>query len=144
MGRHPISDLTWEPIQGFNKNIYLHGYLAYGTRDKKFKGQAEAFWIVKREPKRIRLHLAYSNDVDNGISQVGEVSQDNIFSLAIRKPNTTRKFIRLKTLRFEVFNELGKGFSTEWFVSHRQYTPLLNLPSKIKFYGEQRHPTYQF
>ena len=115
------------------KNIYLHGYLAYGTRDKTFKGQAEAYWIVNREPKRIRLHLSYQNDVDNGISQVGEVSQDNVFSLAIRKPNTTRKFINVKDLRFEVFNDLGKGFSTEWFVSHRQYTPLLNLPAKALF-----------
>ena len=118
---------------GFNKNIYLHGYLAYGTRDKKLKGKAEAFWIVKRTPKRIRLHLSYSDDVDNGISQVGEVSQDNIFSLAIRKPNTTRKFIQVKDLSFEVFNELGKGFSTEWFVAHRQYTPLLNLPPKANY-----------
>ncbi|HMK04852.1 MAG TPA: DUF5686 family protein, partial [Ferruginibacter sp.] len=87
---------------GFNKNVYLHGYLAYGTRDKKFKGKAEAFWILKREPKRIRLHLSWSDDVDNGVSQIGEVSQDNIFSLAIRKPNTTRKFIGVKDFRFEV------------------------------------------
>ena len=115
------------------KNVYLHGYLAYGTRDKKFKGQAEAYWILQREPKRIRLHISYQNDVDNGISQVGEVSQDNIFSLAIRKPNTTRKFINVKDMRVEFFNELGKGFSTEWFVSHRQYTPLLNLPPLSTF-----------
>ena len=115
------------------KNVYLHGYLAYGTRDKKFKGQAEAYWILQREPKRVRLHLSYQNDVDNGISQVGEVSQDNIFSLAIRKPNTTRKFINVKDMRVEFFNELGKGFSTEWFVSHRQYTPLLNLPPLSTF-----------
>ena len=64
---------------------------------------------------------------------MGEVSQDNIFSLAIRKPNTTRKFINVKDYRFEFFNELGKGFSTEWFVSHRQYTPLLNLPPLSTF-----------
>lgn len=115
------------------KDIYLHGYLAYGTRDKRFKGQAEAYWIVQRAPKRVRLHLSYQNDIDNGISQVGEVSQDNIFSLAIRKPNTTRKLINIKDMRFEVFNELGKGFSTEWFVSHRQYTPLLHLPALSTF-----------
>ena len=129
---------------GFNKNIYLHGYLAYGTSDKKFKGKAEAFWILKREPKRIRLHLSWSDDVDNGISQIGEVSQDNIFSLAIRKPNTTRKFIGVKDLRFEVFNELGKGFSTEWFVAHRQYTPLLNLPDKINFQVSNGSPLTSF
>ena len=128
----------------FNKNIYLHGYLAYGTRDKKLKGKAEAFWILKRDPKRIRLHLAYSNDVDNGISQVGEVSQDNIFSLAIRKPNTTRKFIQVKDLSFEVFNELGKGFSTEWFVAHRQYTPLLNLPAKTNYTVSSGTPLANF
>lgn len=115
------------------KDIYLHGYLAYGTRDKKFKGLAEAFWILKRQPKRIRLHLTYFNDVDNGLSQVGEVSQDNIFSLAIRKPNVTRKFIQVRETSVEFFNELGKGFSTEWFIAHRQYTPLLNLPSKDSF-----------
>ena len=100
---------------------------------KNLKGRQKRFWIIKRAPKRIRLHLSYQNDVDNGISQVGEVSQDNIFSLAIRKPNVTRKFINVKDLRFEVFNELGKGFSTEWFVAHRQYTPLLNLPAWENF-----------
>jgi hypothetical protein len=137
-----ISSNTWEGSRfrfdlgtntGFNKKIYLHGYLAYGTLDKNFKGKAEAFWILKRAPKRLRLHVSYSSDIDNGISQVGEVSQDNIFSLAIRKPGTTRKFIAVKDARFEVFNEWGKGFSTEWFVSHRQYNPLLNLPSADNF-----------
>ncbi len=115
------------------KDIYLHAYLAYGTRDKRFKGQAEGFWIIQRAPKRIRLHLSYQNDVDNGISQVGEVSQDNIFSLAIRKPGISRKFVNVKDLRLEFFNELGKGFSTEWFVTHRQYDPLLNLPPLSTF-----------
>ena len=115
------------------KDVYLHGYLAYGFRDKRFKGQAEAFWIVKRAPNRMRLHLSYQNDIDNGINQVGEVSQDNIFSLAVRKPGTNRKFINVKDFRFEAFSELGKGFSTELFVSHRQYNPLRNLPPLNSF-----------
>jgi Family of unknown function (DUF5686)/CarboxypepD_reg-like domain len=117
----------------FNKHIYLHSYLAYGTLDKKLKGKAEAYWILKRNPRRLRLHLSYSKDIDNGINQLGDVGQDNIFSLAIRKPNITRKFIQLKDVRFEVFNEMGKGLSTEWFVSHRQYNPLKNLPAASSF-----------
>lgn len=137
-----ISSNNWEGTRlrfdlgtttGFNKHIYLHTYLAYGFSDKKFKGKAEAYWIVTRDPKRFRLHLSYSDDIDNGINQIGDVGQDNIFSLAIRKPNTTRKFLQLKDLRFEIFNELGKGFSTEWFISHRQYNPLKNLPFKTNF-----------
>ena len=115
------------------KDVYLHGYLAYGFRDQRFKGQAEAYWLIKRAPKRLRLHVSYQNDVDNGISQVGEVSQDNIFSLAIRKPKNYRKFINVKDIRFDAFSDLGKGFSTELFVSHRQYTPLLNLPPLSSF-----------
>jgi hypothetical protein len=137
-----VSSNAWEGTRvrfdlgtttGFNKHIYFHTYLAYGFADKKFKGKAEAFWIVKRDPRRFRLHASYSNDIDNGISQIGDVGQDNIFSLAIRKPNTTRKFIQLQDIRFEVFNELGKGFSSEWFISHRKYNPLKNLPLKTAF-----------
>ena len=137
-----VSKNAWEGFRfrfdlgtttGFNKHIYFHTYLAYGLTDQKLKGKLEAYWIVKRDPNRFRLHLSYSNDIDNGISQIGDVGQDNIFSLAIRKPNTTRKYIQLKDLRFEIFNELGKGFSTEWFISHRQYNPLKNLPEKSTF-----------
>lgn len=117
----------------FSKDVYIHSYLAYGTKDKKLKGKAEVYWITSREPHRVRLHLSYSKDVDNGISQLGDVGQDNIFSLAIRKPNITRKFLQTEDLRFEVFNELGKGFSTEWFITHRRYDPLLNLPTKPAF-----------
>ncbi len=148
-----ISSNSWEGTRfrfdlgtttGFNKNIYLHSYLAYGTLDKNIKGKAEAYWILKRNPNRLRLHLSYSNDIDNGINQLGDVGQDNIFSLAIRKPNTTRKFIQLKDLRFEVFNEIGKGFSTEWFVSHRQYNPLKNLPLKTSFPAKNGEPLNSF
>lgn len=132
-----ISSNAWEGTRfrfdlgtntGFNKKLYLHGYLAYGTKDQKLKGLMEAYWLLKKNPKRFRLHAAYSKDIDNGISQIGEVSQDNIFSLAIRKPNITRKFLQLQDTRFEVFKDLGKGFSTELFLAHRVFQPLLNLP----------------
>jgi len=117
----------------FNKNIYLHGYLAYGTKDKALKGMAEAFWILKRDPNRFRLHASYSKDVDNGISNYGEVSQDNIFTLAIRKPNSKRKYLKTEDYRFEIFKEWGKGFSTEGFFARKQFTPLLNLPPKSDY-----------
>ena len=127
------------------KNIYLHTYLAYGFRDKRFKGQAEAFWIVKKDPNWMRLHLSYQNDVDNGINQLGEVSQDNIFSIAVRKKGTSRKFINVKDLRFDALSDLGKGFSAELFVSHRQYTPLtLNLPQLNNFSVKSGTPLTNF
>ena len=127
------------------KNIYLHTYLAYGFRDKRFKGQAEAFWIVKRDPNWMRLHISYQNDVDNGINQLGEVSQDNIFSIAVRKKGTSRKFINVKDFRFDGVSDLGKGFSTELFISHRQYIPLtLNLPQLKDFSVKDGTPLTNF
>lgn len=126
------------------KDVYLHGYLAYGLRDRRFKGQAEAYWLIKRAPNRMRLHVSYQNDIDNGISQVGEVSQDNIFSLAIRKPRNYRKFINVKDIRLDAFSDLGKGFSAELFVSHRQYTPLLNLPPLSSFTVSSGTPLTNF
>ncbi|MEO6490066.1 MAG: DUF5686 family protein [Ferruginibacter sp.] len=129
---------------GFSKNIYLHGYLAYGLRDQKLKGKAEAYWILRRKPGRIRLHASYTKDIDNGISQYGEVSQDNIFTIAIRKSNTTRKFLQAQDIRFEVFNEWGKGFSTEVFFAHRQFDPLLNLPLKSSFPVTSGEPLTSF
>ena len=127
------------------KNVYLHAYLAYGFRDKRFKGQVEASWIIKRAPKRMKLHVSYQNDVDNGVSQIGEVSQDNIFSVAIRKPNNYRKFINIKDYRVDVFSDLGKGFSSELFISHRQYTPLtLNLPQLKNFTVSEGTPLTNF
>jgi hypothetical protein len=148
-----LSSNSWEGTRlrfdlgtttGFNKNIYLHSYLAYGTKDKVIKGKAEAFWVISRSPKRIRLHASYSKDIDNGIRQLGDVGQDNIFSVAIRKPNIGRKFLQMEEKRFEVFNELGKGFSTEWFVTQQRYNPLLNLPFKNSFPVKQGEPLNSF
>ncbi len=137
-----ISSSSWEGTRfrfdlgnntKFSKDIYLHGYLAYGTLDNKFKGKAEGYWILSRKPKRTRIHFSYSDDIDNGITQYGEVSQDNLFSFLLRKPSTSRKFIQVKDTRLELYRELGKGFSTEWFFTHLQFDPLKNLPVKSSF-----------
>lgn len=112
----------------FDKNVYLHGYIAYGTKDNKFKGKAEGYWVTARRPRWTRIHAAYSNDIDNGISRLGEVSQDNIFTLTIRKPNAHQRFLQIQDSRFEVYTEWGKGLSTEVFLVHRKMDALKNLP----------------
>jgi hypothetical protein len=130
--------------KGFNKNIHLHSYLAYGTRDQKFKGQAEAFWIIQRKPDWFMLHFSYANDVDHSIMQNGKISSDNIFSLAIRKPNSTRKFLQTKNLQIDALKDWGKGFSTELFVSQQRNEPLQNLPPKEEFPVSTGEPLNNF
>jgi len=128
----------------FKKNIYLHGYLAYGTLDYNVKGKAEAYWIAQREPNRLILHASYADDIDNGISQIGEVSQDNIFSLAIMKPNYNQKFIRLRDTRFDLSREWNSGFSTSLFLVHRNFNPLKGLPNKSYFSSNSNNELTSF
>ena len=115
----------------FDRNVYLHGYTAYGFGDKRFKGKAEAYWVTRRTPAWTRLHLSYTSDIDNGISQLGSVSQDNIFTLAVLKPGALQRFLMVKDARFDVYQEWGKGFSTELFFANRQFLPLMNLPQIV-------------
>jgi len=117
----------------FNRNFFLHGYGAYGTLDKKFKGLAEAYWVANREPTFVRFHALYKQDVDNNVHQYGEIGDDNIFSVAIRKPNSTRKFLSVKDLRFESYIRWKSGLSFELLAARQEYRPLQNLPSEKSF-----------
>ncbi|MBS1654425.1 MAG: carboxypeptidase-like regulatory domain-containing protein [Bacteroidetes bacterium] len=116
----------------FDHKIWLHGYLAYGFRDKQFKGEAEALYLPSKHP-RTYFYGSYTNDLDFGQNYYGEVTSDNIFALAIRKPNIPLKYINVEEKRFEFFHERPSGFSVKFSAVHKSYTPLKNLPSKDSF-----------
>lgn len=125
----------------FNKTFRWHTYLAYGFADKKVKGEAELFYLPKKDPRRY-WYAGYKNDLDFGQNYYGEITQDNIFSFAIRKPNIPRKFMNLEEGSFEFFNELRTGFSTLAGIANRSYTPLMNLvPADSFATGLQRITT---
>ncbi len=117
---------------GFSRKIRLHGYMAYGFGDKKIKGLGEIFYLPKKTP-RLYYYLSYQKDVDNGQRYYDEVSTDNIFSLAIRKPGVLPKFQIIQEKRFEVFNEITNSISALVEVTSRQYVPVQNLPAKSFF-----------
>ncbi|TDH23346.1 carboxypeptidase-like regulatory domain-containing protein [Segetibacter sp. 3557_3] len=116
----------------FNQKLFLHGYLAYGFGDKKFKGKAEIFVLPKKHP-RFYLYASYSKDRDFAQNYYDEVSTDNIFSLAIRKSGVPVKYLSLEEKRFEAFKETNFGLSFLLEVTHKQYDPLMNLPGKLLF-----------
>ena len=110
----------------FNRKLMYHTYLAYGFTDQKMKGMGELFYLPKKDPRQY-WSLSYKNDLDFGQRYYGEISSDNIFSFAVRKPNVPMKFINLEESSFEFFNELPVGFSVKAAVSNKSYTPLANL-----------------
>jgi Family of unknown function (DUF5686)/CarboxypepD_reg-like domain len=116
----------------FDKHFWLHGYLAYGFGDKKFKGKGEIFYLPKKDPRTF-FYTSYTDDLDFGQNYYGEVTTDNIFALAIRKPDIPIKFMKINEKRFEFFHETRSGFSTLLSVLHKGYTPLRNIPGKDSF-----------
>ncbi|HEX6191051.1 MAG TPA: DUF5686 family protein [Chitinophagaceae bacterium] len=130
-----VSSNSWEGLRvrfdlgtnkHFDKRWWWHGYLAYGFGDQKLKGKAELFYLPKKHP-RLYLFGSYTNDLDWGQNYYGEVSQDNFFSLAIRKHKVPLKYIKVDEKRFEFFNETRSGFSTLLATTHKSYLPLKNL-----------------
>lgn len=116
----------------FNKNLYLHGYLAYGFGDQVFKGKLEAKYILNRSP-RSYIHASYTKDLDNGVVYYDDISTDNIFALAIRKHGIPIKFMQVKEAKLEYFKEWSPGISATLLGIHKTYDPLYNLPPKSLF-----------
>jgi hypothetical protein len=112
--------------KGFNKNLILHGYLAYGFGDKVWHQEADALYIFNRHP-RMTLYGMYRQDLDYGQQYYDEITSDNIFALAVRKPDIPIKFINLTEEKLEWFNEWLSGFSVTFTVDHKVYLPELNL-----------------
>jgi hypothetical protein len=116
----------------FNKNIYLHGYLAYGFKDRTFKGKGEALWLLNRQP-RMWLYGGFTKDYDNGQVYYDEVGTDNVFALAVRKPNVPNKFLFVNEKRLEFFKEFENGFSFQTGLIQKRFEPVRNLPLRENF-----------
>ena len=116
----------------FNKKLILHGYLAYGFGDQKFKHETDALYLFRKNP-RAYLYASYLKDIDYGQAYYDEISQDNIFALAIRKSGVPIKFLLIDEKKIELFNEWHSGFSVQASGLHKTFDPLRNLPPKSLF-----------
>lgn len=116
----------------FSKQVYLHGYLAYGFADRQVKFQADGRYLFNRNPRR-QLYLSWRRDIDFGQNYYGDISQDNIFALAIRKQGVPIKFIQIEDRRAEYTHGWRNGFSVSFSGVHKSYNPLRNLPPKEQF-----------
>lgn len=136
-----VSSNTWEGTRlrfdvvtkaSFNSKVKLGGYLAYGFRDDKFKGQAKVFYLPVKHP-RLYFYASYTKDREGGQNYYDEASSDNIFTLAARKSGVAIKYLQVEEKRLEIFKETKPGFSFLLEVTSRQFDPLLNLPDKSYF-----------
>jgi hypothetical protein len=113
----------------FNKKLILHGYGAYGFKDQQFKYEADGMYLFSKHP-RTYVFAKYSRDMDYGQQYLDQVSQDNIFALAIRKSGVPIKFLFAEEKRLDLFREWHSGFSVTLSAISKLYNPLRNLPDK--------------
>ncbi|MFM7840007.1 MAG: DUF5686 family protein, partial [Chitinophagaceae bacterium] len=123
----------------FNKKFLLHGYLAYGFGDRKWKGEFDALFLPKRDP-RAYIGFQYIRDIDYGQAYYDEITQDNIFALAIRKSGVPIKFLRKEEWKLDFFKETHFGLSGTWSVLHKKFEPLQNLPPVSIFPSARENP----
>lgn len=112
------------------KNIYIRGYVAYGTKDERFKYMGSALWIINKKP-RMFVYAEYKHDLDNSVNQYDDAkSIDNIFSSIGRKANVPWKLAFVDKQRLEFYNRYYNGFSHLLSIERRAYTPYAPLPSQ--------------
>jgi hypothetical protein len=116
----------------FSKNIILHTYVAYGFADEKFKYQLDGMYLFKRNP-RTYIYASVKDDIDYGQFYYDQMTQDNIFALAIRKNGVPIKFMMTSEQKVNVFKEWKSGFSILVEGLHESYEPLQNLPPKTNY-----------
>lgn len=127
----------------FNRKLILHSYLAYGFGDQKWKGKADAMWLINKNPRHT-LYASFLKDFDRAQTYYDEISQDNIFALAIRKNAVPIKFMMLEEEKLEYFHEWHNGFSVTLSGLRRKFDPVRNLPTAEIFKGSSGDPLTTF
>jgi len=116
----------------FSRQWFLHGYGAYGFGDHQWKFDLDALYLINKNP-RMHIGFTYRKDIDYGQTYYDEISQDNIFALAIRKSGVPIKFLSTDEKKLEIFKQTAEGFSVTLSGSNKSFTPLRNLPPKSTF-----------
>ena len=116
----------------FSKQWFLHAYAAYGFRDKQWKYKVDALYLINKNP-RSHISVSYKKDIDYGQTYYDEISQDNIFALAIRKSGVRMKFLMADEKKVEYYKQSKGGFSVTLASSHRIFEPLRQLPPASLF-----------
>jgi hypothetical protein len=118
------------------KNLQFTGYLAYGTRDERFKYGITGLWMINRSPWTY-LEAYHAEDVSQTTNYYDQVGADNIFSTLFRKRGIPWKLAFTKDTRIQFYKEYFNGFSHKLILERRDFTPYRPLPAEGIFYSAQ-------
>jgi hypothetical protein len=110
----------------FSRRFFMDGYLAYGTLDRKFKGDAilEYSFNKKRTFRKEYPFHYLRAEYKYDINQIGQhyryTNADNVFMMLKRRENNLLTYVRKAELSYYRENYSGLGYSvslrhlTEW------------------------------
>ncbi|NQV02544.1 MAG: carboxypeptidase-like regulatory domain-containing protein [Bacteroidia bacterium] len=106
----------------FSKKIQLEAYLAYGTKDQRFKYGGEVMYMFNKNPRRDMV-ASYKHDLEQLGLSPNAFSTDNILSsLFHRGPND--KLTRVHEVKIMYEHEWFNGLINRLHFIHRQMFPL--------------------
>jgi len=107
----------------FSRWQELNGYVAYGTRDEKWKYGIGFKAFLSKKPRRQLVGIDYKNDLELlGQSQNG-FTNDNLFATFLRRVSP-RSLTRVAQVQLWYDREWFPGFSTKFAYVNRTLTPV--------------------
>lgn len=106
----------------FSNKLMLEGHVAYGTKDKRFKGGIGFLYMVEKNPRRTISGSYLYDMVQLGQSQ-DAFSQENFFAVFFRR-NPADKLSMLERYKIEYEHEWVQGFSNTFSFAHRKLFPV--------------------
>ena len=109
----------------FSKNLILKGYLAYGTKDLRYKYNVEAEYIFSRKPWT-RAGFQHRDDIDQ-ISVTDDFFSSNNFFQFTAGFNLFSRLNNSKEYRLWGERMLFKGFNQIVMFHHREFKPFFDF-----------------
>lgn len=109
----------------FSTSLMLNGYLAYGTRDKRFKYNAGFLYKLKDKPRQF-VGFQYKRDLEQLGQSRNAFSEDNILSSFLRR-NPNDKLTDVESFEASYEKEWFTGLSNKVFLTKRNMRPVGSL-----------------
>ncbi len=108
-------------MEGLDPRWCLWGYVAYGTRDRRFKETLGLKFVPGRSPYR-KYELTLKNDYDALSQYDDQLDNDNLFTLALRKPIPVYQTF-LRQIRLSHERDLSPNWSAKTYYTYGSLTP---------------------
>lgn len=109
----------------FSTKLQLHGYLAYGLMDQRFKYGAGFLYKLKDNPRQW-LSFDYERDLEQLGQSQNAFSEDNILSSFLRR-NPNNKLTDVESFSTSYKREWITGFTNSFMFTHRTMRPVGSL-----------------